>query len=1016
MKRFLRIVILLIVGLAVLAGALVITARYLPETELVRTNVEDYLKEATGKNVRLGHMEVSASFPNLVRITVNGATMTDAHQKKLLSAEKVELIPSLGSLLRREFSVESVIVKDLRMNISREVDGTIHWPFDGSGPSGTATRTGKGCTSGLWFAVGQGQGDAQQKTPVRWSIKKITLIDAELDWTDTHITPGAEVVVRIKGVGGTIVQGATGRDLQVDLAGRLDSGKAKPSPVKITGVLTLASDLAGLESASPKVRLESCELGSFRAYLPTWMTITDLGLLDVSLEAQWKNEQACTVSLHAVPGQGTEPTHAIEISGESTIAPDWSRVESCQFAGKAAGIPLSIFASALPGELPFDPTKGTVRADLQGKLESGMDWEAWGSVSLEKTVAVGMYRTFAKEITVDADLRITPTQLTLKKAQVSDTSRLLSAAGTVANPFSADADMDLSVETKLKSDWLKAAGISLPSELSVKGIVPARGTLRGTRRNLGISLKGDLKAVAIAWSPYIEKPSGKDGDFHLKGKSVSTKGSSQRAFDGTFSGKLTGARTRVTDKGKWLDPATVEIGAKVKTKSHTMDLQDVSIAVKKGSDGNKVVSVTGSVEDVRSSAPRIDLRVGADLGNEFLEMVEPGVLPVGISGIVPLAGQFKGSMSDGKWSVEVPLDRTGLAVGRVFVKDAGSAGLLKVRGKWSHRAVELEKGQLTLVGLAVAAKGMLLDAQGKLGALEFTVPKTDTKFLAKYFPEVRPYRLSGPVEASIRIKPSDSPEWAGTIRLLSLGCKPEKSGFTVNGLRGDVEIDQSSVRIKGLEGKLGGLVDGPLTIQGRATDVDSPEKVSGNFNVQVGRGVILGEYRTGLVNQAVEFLKSLKILPSGLSLDQISEFESLTGDLALKGDIVSTENLRIVGPLARWGVVGKLPVMARNMELLVGVRTQVEIANPLDKVPAVKDMVEKHKDILKMTGIDKDLKRLGIDVSGSDKAQEPKANNGGRSRTLFLRVHGPASDPKPVWVPANSIEPETLAKLNALIK
>ncbi|MEW6350770.1 MAG: DUF748 domain-containing protein [Thermodesulfobacteriota bacterium] len=1085
MKRFLRIVIILVLGFTVLAAALVITALYLPQTELVRIHVEGYLKGATGNHVNLGHMEVSASFPNLVRIRVNGATVTDSQGTKLLSAEKIDLIPSLASLLKRDVSVESVSVKGLRIMISRELNGTIHRPFERSahgsrpearttgptagrqeleslshaggrdnrfsnlGPSvfprsrvgvctsddanrtdwsiwgptlgRTMTQAGNGLNVALLGAAGPEPVAGQRKSPARWSVKRVNFTDAELDWTDNHVIPGTKVVVRITGIEGDIVQQSSGRDLAINLAGQLASGTAPPSPVKLTGVLTLTPDLATLEGASPKFRLESCDLGSFRPYLPSWMPSAEFGRLDVSADAQWKRDRACAVSWRVIPSGWGEPARTLEICGESTIATDWSGLQSGQLSGKAAGIPLSMLASFLPKGLPFDPNRGTLRADLQAELGNNMDWVAWGSVSLEKTAPAGVYKAFAKEISIEADLELKPVQLKLKKFQVSDTGRLLSLSGAVGNPFSPEPDLDLSVETRLQSHWIKAAGISLPAGMSVNGTAPVQGRLSGNIKHVGISLKGDLGPVTVVWNPYLEKPAGKAGDFHFKGKSVSAKGSSQRVFDGTFKAVLSGVRARATEKGKWLDPASLQLESEVKQGPGRLDLKDLSLAVKKESSGQKVLSVSGNIDDLGSSAPRIDLRITAALDHAFFEMVEPGAFPVRISGIVPLSGQIKGVSSEGKWSAEIPLDRAGLAVAGVFEKVPDIAGNLKAHGKWSHGVVELEKGRLTLSGLAVSAKGILVDGQGKLGALELTVPKTDTKFLAAYLPGVRPHKLSGPVEAAIRIKPADPrPELSGTIRLLSLGCKPENSGFVVSGLRGDVVIDRSSVHTKGLEGRLSGFLEGPLTIEGRATDVDAPETMSGNFSIKIGRGFMLGELRKGLADHAVEFLKEMKVLPGDLNLDQIYEFESLTGDLTVKGDVVSSENLRIVGPLARWGAIGKLPVMSRSLELLVGVHTRVAFDNPLNKVPGLKDMVEKqaekHKDVLKMIGIDKDLKRLGIDVSGSEKGQKPSANGGGRPLTVILRVHGPASDPKVLPVLESSIEPQTRAKLNALIK
>src|SRR5208283_1245693 len=105
MRHFRRILIVLLLLAALFVTAVVVGIRFLPETDLIRSRVQDQLSTLTGQGVTLESLKVSWSFPRLISLNVEGISIASQDGKKLASADKLILIPSLALLLKKEVAV-----------------------------------------------------------------------------------------------------------------------------------------------------------------------------------------------------------------------------------------------------------------------------------------------------------------------------------------------------------------------------------------------------------------------------------------------------------------------------------------------------------------------------------------------------------------------------------------------------------------------------------------------------------------------------------------------------------------------------------------------------------------------------------------------------------------------------------------------------------------------------------------------------------------------------------------------
>jgi hypothetical protein len=316
----------------------------------------------------------------------------------------------------------------------------------------------------------------------------------------------------------------------------------------------------------------------------------------------------------------------------------------------------------------------------------------------------------------------------------------------------------------------------------------------------------------------------------------------------------------------------------------------------------------------------------------------------------------------------------------------------------------------------VTADGELRDRSGKLKDLRIELKKSNAKDIARFVPAAEGFKLSGPVEATIHVRPGDKGMMAGSeIRLLSVDYRPAKSNWGLEKLQGKIAIEGTNLAADDITGSVHGTMEGPLKISAVLNHFSSPDNMLGRVSLHIGPGRFKAEQLRNTLNQARVLIGTL--LNPGVpdKGSDLMEFESLGGDFEIKSGTARTLNLQLKGKEYNAAAIGNLRVENLALDAVAGLHTVMTAGDALGKIPGVQKFVKKHEDLLKITGLDKELKRIGIQVPTDQEMKSDTQTPVKTPVTVLVKLRGPASSPEMIPVLETSVDKETLTRLKSLL-
>ncbi len=147
----------------------------------------------------------------------------------------------------------------------------------------------------------------------------------------------------------------------------------------------------------------------------------------------------------------------------------------------------------------------------------------------------------------------------------------------------------------------------------------------------------------------------------------------------------------------------------------------------------------------------------------------------------------------------------------------------------------------------------------------------------------------------------------------------------------------------------------------------------------------------------------------------ILDLDVPTGDFEIKAGTAHTSNLRLKGADLGAGAIGSVRLQDLHLDAIAGLHTVLVTNDAIGRIPQVRSVVKKYEGLLKATGLDKELKRVGIDVNdkGGNPQEAPKEVK--TPVTVIVKVRGTASSPQVTPVPEDSLQKETMTQLKALM-
>jgi AsmA-like C-terminal region/AsmA family len=1022
MRHLRRILVVLLLLVAFFVTAVVVCIRVLPETDLIRSRVQDQLSNLTGQTVTLGSLKISWSFPRLISLNVKGLSIASRDGKKLVSADRLIIIPSLALLLKKEVVVESVTIQGMRAAIRRSPNGAIAgalFPVPATSPQKKALKNKPEQGGSELTVVSDGEGSSHSKPAqgLKFSINEIKFVDGRVDWIDEKVAPGKAVERSLKQISGFLKRKASGNVISANITGRLANGQPKDHSVHIQGQATLAEDLTGLEGIAMDVSSDSLGLKPFYVYLPHWADLArQFDNAAVRTHVTWEKGDSAKIALKTDLKVKSRGSAHVNVRGDIIFAQDLSTIQIAQASAETDTLPLAIFKSSFPRALPLDPETGTVKAAIKGEWKAANNWTLHGTVGLENVAPTGVYRRIAPKVSLWAQASLNPEQLLIDNMEIRETGKLASVTGRISAPFLDKRAVDLQGDISMHPEWLKDFGVQLPKALHVKGDIPIRWRARGRPQSLWLDMQGDITAVAIQWAPFFEKPSGNKANISVKGTFFPWR--NQKTLEPAIVNVgMMGSRVRFSPKSPWASGLAMRLDSKVLLKLHTADLKDTSMVIRRATESADMLMARTNFTDLGSADPKIDGR--ATLAFNPATIALAGFkLPSGaaLTGNVPLKAKFAGSPTELTWSLELPLTHLDVKFEHAFRKQGGVAGSLTATGKLSGQQLDLTNARLTLPGLLLTGRGLVRDRNGNFQEVTLDMKRTDLKDLLRYLPSMVGTKLSGPAEGTIRLSRSDKGVIpAGFVRLLGVNYRQDNAGWGLTKIKGTVETASSNAEIPELTGTIQGPIEGPLKVKGWLKDVASLDKMNGKLTMEVGKGRIRADHWKRAL-KGVQVLVGTLLDPQALGTkNDLLEFQSIAGDIHLKSGTASTDNLRLRGAEVNAAAIGSLRLNPSQLDLITRIQTMTVVGNVLGKIPAVQKFVKKHEDLLKITGLGKELKRFGIGVPDAKESKQETTEPARTPVTVVLKIHGPTSSPEVSPVLETALDKSTLSRLKSLM-
>jgi uncharacterized protein involved in outer membrane biogenesis len=1008
--RLKRLSVIIPVIAVILIITVLLALRFLPETEFIRSNVQDRLQKLTGQQVSVGSITISPSCSGALCLYIKGIAVVSPQGKLLLSADELTLKPDILPLFNKEIAIESVSVHGLRATVKRNADGTmaaVFIPVPGASEPERAKDLSAQDRPG-----GQEEQQPESDKRIKWSVDTVTLTNARIDWIDQHVLPGQEMQASLRNVNANLTRNKSDQKVDVRIEADLSFDGEKRSSVKCNGFIQPAPSMESIEAASLNIATGSLNLRHFDLYLPAWLD-RRLAVEHCAATLNWAKNGKADVKFKSALKSETKLPAQLKVHGDVVASSDFSSLESAAVTTETDNFPMSFLAASLPKDLPLDTDTGVIKALVKSEWKNSRNWSVRGTITLEDVVPSGALKGLAEKSRIHTQARLGPDTLELESLEIFESARVASLKGTITKPFVQDRNLELQAQVLLRPEWSKKLGINLPPGVAVKGAIPVSATLRGRLERLWVDMKADLSGPEIEWLPYFEKPVGHRASISVKGNFLPLK--QQISVEpAVVNIGLTGVNLRIDPKGKWIPGKFVAFESKCMLRPKRVDLKEATLSVRDGHETGDILTFKGDLNELGSPAPNVDGTVALRLDTDVMTVLMAQNQDFTIKGSAPLKARISGSPSELNWSVAMPLTNLDVTAGQWFRKPGGFAGNIKGSGKFSAGQLDITSGQVTFPGVVLNAKGKALDRKGDLGDITLDLSKTDLKQLTKLIPAATQLKIAGPVDASITIsKRADKIVPHGKVRLNGVDYHPG-SGLELDRIKGDVDLHGTALETSELTCNVRGTLEGPLKVKGSVKHIDSVPELNGNFSIAMDSGKIRADRLKAILDKANLALNVLFNVQE-VQQTKLLSFKSLSGDFRIRqGDMV-TNNLTVKGSDIRAGALGTLRLSSMSLDAFAGIQTYTAVVGALGKIPAVNEAIKKHGDLLKITGLDKELKRFGIGEDSGEAKTQGDATVKKTPVTLLLKIHGKAEQPDIMPVLENALSKETVTSLKSLI-
>ncbi len=1020
------IVVLLVAGVAILLTSAALLWWFLPSSDWLRSGIESKIAEASNTRVTIGAFSVGLSLRGPVRVVASHVRVMGHHGQETLLVKQVEMTPSLSGILQGRISISSIDMEGVKAWVSIDPQGAYEYPFVplpvssyGDAASADADKqSASGLSSG---APDKAQLSGNGGSQIAWSIRSVRATDVTIELVDMRAASNQERRISL---------GITEINLkQTDSANTFDiivNGAALRHSENIfckfagLGPVRLNPAMDGIEKVDFHLNIDRADFASMSGLIPKYgEALKQLTVTGARVDLNYDASSGTKLALHGPVSHGADPSAPMKLTATCHFPSDFSAVTDIEVNGEASRVPLLMFAP-LTGAAAPNFGEGLWSGTFSFNQTPATEWSIRADLQLENTNFLPESGLGISNPAISLLAHGTRESMDLRELNARDQSVALKLSGRIVKPLADSRGLDLNADLVIRNPALVLKKLVGANEIEIKGPLRLNGSVKGPANKSNFELQADMSQCSFDFSGKLSKPAEKKGLLWLKGAistSENVKGATPH-IDALFGAELHGVNM-TSGQAK---PVAGELSLNARSKflygTQGIDFREFDVELKRNKSPNLLIKIRGSAIGLAKGAAKVTATAQTSFDAQLL-----GLLGVEDSGNLKIDGQttISTKLNQTKnayaFSIEAPLKNLDISYDKTFSKKTGVDGFLGVSGNYSGNVTTLHSSSLSLPGLSASASGTIAHQKNGLAEIDLKLKEVDLKKLTSVFPELAKQDLAGRCRAQLMLKNDKSGFLpTGSVQMESVQFKPEKSMVFFDNVAGSARINGKNLDEISLEGRARGFVEAPIKCSGSLQDIYGIENLKGNISANIGRGAIkLQNFKGSMAKpQAV-----ISALGAGLLNNPniaSPEFSYIRGDFTINRGIAQTENLEQVGGDLRSAIIGSIDLRNNNINATLWVKAMVSPPEQIGRIPAVKELVKKHESILKMTGLDKELKKLGIESGDQKPADSEQSRPAKHPFNLIFRLSGNAGDANVMPTFENSLGEPLYSKLKALIE
>lgn len=1019
------------VCIVILVG-LLLTVRFLPESDFVRQTIESKIGEVTGRQVSLGKVEIRIGFPSLINVVVDNIFVSNNNGQNLFSVGEIRLNLGFWSILTGNPAIENLKISEATVVMYRDSSGHIESLLSRKPET----------TSESVISPGDRQSYLTEETPPQkeiplekkpepisekrqfsWPIKYVLIESSKVILETTSTTSDRPVRLSLEKINGQINR--DGASINFNVVGSPGIPGIKSTELVTKGSLLFSNDFTILETAQISSALESAKLSDL-SFLPnqvaSWFNRLEIQKLDLNTKIERGKLPTIDFSSGFFPNEHS--ASALKITGSGELTPDFGQVEKIEFHGASEDIPLNQMGGIVPDKfLDQIGHEGSVSSDFAGLWTRPDGWSVDGSAKLKNVQTPPKFRFLGGRLNTSISFRINSDTFSITDFELQNESseKILNLKGLISNPFSDTRSLKLDSTFGLRGEWIGRLGIKLPKDILIQGPVAARIHVEGPLNKLQLVLVGDMTGTKFYLKSFLEKEAGVKAVLraHTRIPLDLTRSSSILQDPVDIGIKIEDATVKFGQEVQPVHACPLFLTADMSSSRGELSLKQFHLRILLPDRNVALLSAKGHINKFNSSSPDLGIEGDVALNREVIGLL--GITmktPIDLRGLTSLNFKVNGSPNSFKWFLGASLKHVSVSIGEWFLKKVGVDMEISSSGLYSPEEVHVSQARVKGPGLIATGAGKIDLKTSKSTSIKLEIAEAELGALAGLFPNLGQSGLSGPIRGTLALgggATQNEPQINGTIHLVSLNYKPHNSPLTFEKINGDVKITGTHIESKQIKGLVKGTVDAPVKASINLSGLENLGTLRGEASVSAGPGKLSAGRLRSILAGAQTFIEPLLNQDKKNRSFNPFELESLTADLQIDDGVVKTENLKLKTSELAMGAIAKANLKSQQFEALSYIKASTAPLSAIGSLPMVKDIIKKNEGFLKATGLDKELRKLGIDASkdpANDAPEQPKKEN---TLNLIIKIAGLWAEPTISPLMESALQRSQLNQLKSLV-